>query len=139
MLAQCRAYSIHSTNALKTSRNWWITTVSWFSEKESLPYRLRGCRSNNFPLLRLSAYCYRDSGYFCIANFNTEKTAQKFIKKFNRKSPYGHPLNIREFVHRSYGNERRAINWRTKEWEGDDKRVGERRTFIAQTTLVDNL
>ena len=82
---------------------------------------------------------HRDHGYFCIANINKEKTAYKFIKKFNQKSPYGHPLDIREFVHRSYGNERRAINWRTKEWGGDEKRVGERRTFVAQTALADSL
>lgn len=80
-----------------------------------------------------------NSGYFCIANIDKEKTAHKFIKKFNNKSPYGHPLNIREFVHRSYGNERRAINWRNKAWDGDEKRNGDRRVFVAQTTLVDNL
>jgi len=87
--------------------------------------------------LELPINKHKDSGYFCVANIVKEKIAQKFIKKFNKKSPYGHPLSIREFVHRSYGNERRAINWREKEWGGVEKRVSERRVFIPQTVLAD--
>ena len=74
-------------------------------------------------------------GFFCIASISQEKLARRFIKKYNLKSPYGQPLHIREYIHRSYGNERRDIHWREKEWDGTEKRSGERRAFVAQTSI----
>jgi hypothetical protein len=78
---------------------------------------------------------HRESGYFCIATIKQDKIARRFIKKFNQKSPYGHKLMIREYVHRCYGNERRDINWREMKWQGHEKRGRDRRSFIAQTEI----
>jgi hypothetical protein len=78
---------------------------------------------------------HRENGYFCIASIKHDKTARRFIKKFNQKSPYGHRLKIREYVHRCYGNERRSINWRDSKWQGHEKRARDRRVYIAQTEI----
>lgn len=74
-------------------------------------------------------------GFFCIANVSQEKLAKRFIKKYNLKSPYGQCLHIREYVHRSYGNERRDIHWREKYWNGPEKRSGDRRAFVDQMSI----
>jgi len=72
---------------------------------------------------------HTNKGFFCVVNIRDEKTAKKFIKKFNKKSPFGHRLLIREFIHRAYGNERREIDWRKRKWKGIEERKGDRRIF----------
>jgi len=67
-----------------------------------------------------------DRGYFCIASINNEKKARRFIQKLNQKSPYGELLQIREFIHRAYGNDQRDI-WHGKKWKGIEKRENDRR------------
>ncbi len=80
---------------------------------------------------------HQQHGYFCIASIKHDRIARRFIKMFNQKSPYGHMLMIREYVHRCYGNERRNVRWRDMIWQGHEKRAGDRRIFIAQTQLQD--
>lgn len=65
--------------------------------------------------------------FFAVAEFDTEKLALKAIKKLNGSQLGGQQLYLREFYHRSYSNERRAVNWRDKPWDGPERRVTERR------------
>jgi RNA recognition motif-containing protein len=65
--------------------------------------------------------------YYAIAAFDSDKLAQKAIKKLNGVPLNGQRVLLREFVHRSYSNERRALNWRDKPWDGPERRKSERR------------
>ncbi len=68
--------------------------------------------------------------FFCVAHISDEKKANKFIKKYHQKNPLGTKLIVREYIHRTYGNERRDINWRKKQWPMAEKRKFERRKPI---------
>lgn len=62
-----------------------------------------------------------------IADFDSDKLALKAIKKLNQKVLRGNPVVMREFFHRRYSNERRALNWREIPWSGPERRKDERR------------
>lgn len=62
-----------------------------------------------------------------VADFDADKLALKAIKKLNQKELRGRPVVLREYFHRSYNNERRALNWRDKPWNGPERRRVERR------------
>ena len=62
-----------------------------------------------------------------IANFESDKLALKAIKKLNQKPLRGQRVVVREYFHRYYANERRAVNWRDIPWEGVERRQQERR------------
>jgi RNA recognition motif-containing protein len=62
-----------------------------------------------------------------IADFDSDKLALKAIKKFNGAVLRGQKVALREFFRRSYSNERRALNWRDKPWDGPERRKDERR------------
>lgn len=64
---------------------------------------------------------------YAIAAFETEKLALKAIKKLNGKVLRGERLVLREYFNRYYANERRALNWRNKPWNGVERRQTERR------------
>ena len=64
---------------------------------------------------------------FGIADFESDKLALKAIKKLNQTSLRGDLVVLREYLHRYYGNERRAVNWRDKPWDGVERRQLERR------------
>lgn len=71
-----------------------------------------------------------EDGTLCrygVANFNEEKLALKALKKLDGKPLLGRNLHLREFFYRSYSNERRALNWRDRPWDGPERRVSERR------------
>lgn len=70
---------------------------------------------------------------YAIATFESEKLALKAIKKLNQKTLRGEPVVLREYFHRYYANERRALNWRDKPWEGVERRKTERRKQSIQT------
>lgn len=56
-----------------------------------------------------------------------EKAAQQLIKQLHGLSYYGRKIEVRPFIHRSYCNERRALDWREKPWHAEERRLGERR------------
>ena len=62
-----------------------------------------------------------------IADFESDKLGLKAIKKLHGKSLRGEPVVMREYFHRYYGNERRAVNWRDQPWQGVERRQQERR------------
>ena len=67
---------------------------------------------------------------YAVADFETDKLAIKAIKKLDGTTLRGNAVVMREFFHRSYYNERRAVNWRDKPWEGPERRQLERRQKI---------
>lgn len=57
----------------------------------------------------------------------SDRRAQKAIKKLDRTRLQGRLITVREYAHRAAGNDRRALNWRTKPWAGIERRLTERR------------
>ncbi len=64
---------------------------------------------------------------YAVAIVEPDKLAEKAIKKLNGAFLQGSKVVLREFLHRSYNNERRLIGWRDKPWHGIERRVSERR------------
>lgn len=62
-----------------------------------------------------------------IAFFDSDKLALKAIKKLHQKPLRGELVVLREYFHRNYSNERRALNWRNIPWQGVERRQQERR------------
>ncbi|MGM0594551.1 MAG: RNA recognition motif domain-containing protein, partial [Pseudomonadota bacterium] len=63
-----------------------------------------------------------ERAYYAIAEFDSERLARKAIKKLNGTLLHGQQVVLREYVHRSYSNERRAVNWRDRPWDGPERR-----------------
>jgi RNA recognition motif-containing protein len=68
---------------------------------------------------------------YCVCTFSTERLARKAIKKLDGYLLFGRALSVREFLYRSYSNERRALGWRNRPWDGVERRSGERRMGTA--------
>lgn len=68
---------------------------------------------------------------YAMATVDPDKLAEKAIKKLNGQSLNGNPVVLREFLHRSYGNERRAMGWRDRPWHGVERRDTDRRRKVA--------
>ena len=54
------------------------------------------------------------------------------IYRLNGQNLYGHRLVVREFYTRGYMHERRAIDWRSKPWDKEERRTTERRIIKAK-------
>lgn len=68
---------------------------------------------------------------YAVASYESDKLARKAMAKLHGQMLYGATLNIREFEHRSYNNERRAIGWRNKPWDDIERRQDDRRNHVA--------
>lgn len=66
-----------------------------------------------------------------IANFKLPKLGRKSIRKFNNKKLLDAPVTVRQFHHRTYQNERRALDWRNKVWDKPERRIAERRRKVV--------
>ncbi|GAB4293072.1 MAG: hypothetical protein Kow0096_08430 [Thiohalomonadaceae bacterium] len=66
-------------------------------------------------------------GCHAVCTFSSDRLAQKAIKKLNGSQLFGLVLNVREYRYRSYSNERRALGWRNRPWQGMERRGAERR------------
>lgn len=64
---------------------------------------------------------------YAVAVFENDKYALKMMEKFHGELFRGRELVIREYLHRSYNNERRAVNWRDKPWRAGERRRDDRR------------
>ncbi len=64
---------------------------------------------------------------YAVVTIDHERLAAKALKKLDGKPLKGHHLMLREYQHRSYGNERRAIGWRNRPWDGPERRKVDRR------------
>ena len=78
-----------------------------------------------------------ERAYYAVAEFDSDKLAQKAIKKLNGSILRGQQVVLREFQHRSYNNERRAVNWRDKPWHGPERRLSERRKKLQPQQVDD--
>lgn len=64
---------------------------------------------------------------YAVVTFDSERLAKKAISKFDGHKLRGQPIIVREFVHRGYANERRALDWRSRAWSGPERRQSDRR------------
>ncbi|HEY0633768.1 MAG TPA: RNA-binding protein [Gammaproteobacteria bacterium] len=69
---------------------------------------------------------------YAIATLDPDKLAEKAIKKLNGQVLNGHVVAVREYLHRGYSNERRAMGWRERPWQGIERRASERRRKQTQ-------
>ncbi len=70
--------------------------------------------------------------HYAVVTIEHERLAAKALKKLDGKPLKGHHLVIREFHHRSYGNERRAVGWRNRPWDGPERRKVDRRLKVKR-------
>lgn len=64
---------------------------------------------------------------YAVISFVNDKYALKLLDKYSGQALRGSELKIREYFHRSYNNERRAVNWREKPWRAGERRRDDRR------------
>ena len=64
---------------------------------------------------------------YAIATLEPRSVALECIELMNNRFFQDKPLEVREYISRSYMNERRAVNWREKAWTGIERRVADRR------------
>ena len=71
---------------------------------------------------------------YAVADFASDKLALKMREKFDSEIFRGNALAIREYLHRTYTNERRAVNWRDKPWRAGERRRDDRRlkAYVGQ-------
>ncbi len=62
-----------------------------------------------------------------VASAPSEEMGRRLIERLSRMELGGRRLVAREYVRRNYGNERRAVDWRSRPWHGPERRRGERR------------
>jgi hypothetical protein len=70
--------------------------------------------------------------YYAVADLSHERLAEKALKKLNGKLLRSSQLRLREFQHRNYSNERRALGWRNRAWSAKERRLKERRRQTRQ-------
>jgi hypothetical protein len=76
--------------------------------------------------------------YYAVVSVQSERLAKKLTKKLSGIKDFESPLVIREYKQRSYSNERRALNWRDKEWSGVERRTDERRRKRKKSSSGDS-
>ena len=64
---------------------------------------------------------------YAVVTFDSDRLAKKAISKFDGHTLRGQPIIVREFVHRGYANERRALDWRSRAWSEPERRQSDRR------------
>lgn len=62
-----------------------------------------------------------------MVTIESKRLAKKAIKKLNFKKLNGRLVIIREFHYRACQNDKRALNWRMKQWQEKERRARERR------------
>ncbi len=72
-----------------------------------------------------------------VCTFSSERLAHKALKKLNGSPLLGRELSVREYLYRSYSNERRALGWRSRPWDGLERRGGERRSGTVLVAAAD--
>ena len=64
---------------------------------------------------------------FGIVHVNTDADLRRLLDRNRHAELQGQRLSVREYVARAAGNERRAVDWRTRAWPHAERRVAERR------------
>jgi len=65
--------------------------------------------------------------YYAVTDIESGKMADKAIRRRHMKRLKGRVLVVRPYLDRLLGNERRALNWREKIWESEERRKIDRR------------
>ncbi|MFN2309661.1 MAG: RNA recognition motif domain-containing protein [Gammaproteobacteria bacterium] len=65
---------------------------------------------------------------FGLVHVDSETDLHKLLQRHRDAWLSGQRLQLREFVRRTAGNERRAVNWRARPWSQAEQRAAERRT-----------
>ena len=71
--------------------------------------------------------CKDGTLYFAIVDIESDKIAQKAIRKLHCQKIHGKPVVVREYQYRAGNNDRRAMNWRNHPWTQLERRALERR------------
>lgn len=64
---------------------------------------------------------------FGLLYLESGRDMQKLLERNRAAELHGQRLEVREFMARAVGNERRAVNWRQREWSNPERRLSERR------------
>ncbi|MBI5461493.1 MAG: RNA-binding protein [Gammaproteobacteria bacterium] len=64
---------------------------------------------------------------FGIVHVETDADLRKLLDRNRSAELQGQRLDVREYLSRAAGNERRAIDWRSRPWPHAERRVSERR------------
>lgn len=64
---------------------------------------------------------------FGIVHVSTDADLRKLLDRNRNAQLQGQRLSVREYVARAAGNERRAVDWRTRAWPHAERRMSERR------------
>ncbi len=64
---------------------------------------------------------------FALVTIPKDRVGEKAVRKLNLKVLNGRRVLVREFQHRSGGNDRRAVGWRYRAWSRPERRQHERR------------
>lgn len=70
--------------------------------------------------------------YYALIDFESDRLAQKALKKLHACKFNGRRVCVREYQYRIGGNERRALNWRERLWQSTERRNQERREKSRQ-------
>lgn len=73
-----------------------------------------------------------------LASFDSDKLARQVAKRFNGMAFKDKRVVVREFTHRNYSNDRRALNWRNVEWDKTERRGRDRRGMLMQGRTTAN-
>jgi RNA recognition motif-containing protein len=65
---------------------------------------------------------------FGLVHAESDADLRRMLDQGRRAELNGQRLNVREFVPRAVGNERRAVDWRSRRWPYAERRQAERRT-----------
>lgn len=64
---------------------------------------------------------------FGLVYVASDADLRKMLERNRDAQLNGQRLNVREFMPRAVGNERRAVNWRSHRWPYPERRLNERR------------
>ncbi len=64
---------------------------------------------------------------FGIVHVDNATDLRKFLDRNRSAELLGQQLDVREYMPRAIGNERRAVDWRTRSWPHAERRASERR------------
>lgn len=95
--------------------------------------RLESCAG--LRIIRKKARC-GDILRYALVPVHNECHARRLIVRLQGLRWNGHCLTARYYEVRVTGNERRRVDWRSLTWEGEERRVTERRTRPSPASRV---
>lgn len=74
--------------------------------------------------------------HYGLVEVDSEKLGFQLIARFNGKRIKGQKVVVREYIRRNYSNDRRAINWRQRDWPHDERRTDDRRGSLMREAVA---